>query len=1324
MATKLLDITTNYRRFTQNQVLTEGQLNEMVNYFDDQDRLSRVFLSGVGLLCGFKVSYRKSSSNIIITQGTAITTDGDLLKFYGADNEIQTNANIYRFFKPYDNDEAKYKPHFYKDGDQLEIYELFTLPQVNASKRLQDETEELEELIDNKIAIEDAVVLLYLEEYDKQKDLCVSLSCDNQGLEVNHNLKVLLVSTATAKLIMQHDTISNSQANLSNTGLQNLPDLIANRVLMQPEDFSDYIELKREFTQYVFKNDISKRTLKAYEELFSLLRLNSWYQVFEKAYKHLFEYESETEIPPDFQYRYDILKDIIDTYNEIKEQLRCIDYNLSCTVDIKAFPKHIMLGKIQEEKTGEYRHNFYKSPIFNECKTTLNNASLKKQEENTVHERIWDIEGTIKRLYQSQNKKQAKLYSLVKRSLQLLINYNANYTNIRITPSFELGKLSKKAIPFYNNVGKHLISLWDFEKTIHNEQRKNRSYHTAHLDYKKLLDISIDADFYRIEGHQGKNYKEVIKSLQLIRRKKNLSFNIIALKIKATPEQSQDFLHAYTRDYLYRNHGYEHKAGVVPGGTFILIYIDSEYDDFPRPYGYGYPYNYPKSVSLAGDFIGDDVEEPIIVNAPVVADFSIPYLCCDENNIHLSLPVKEICFDEHTLPIPFNVMPKKGFVEAEVEEGLNGGVTINKYGEFVLDTNLVSKELHGKPISYTVNNFETNCVITVNKKPKFEFIVDTLSEPTPERIITVTFKIQQEDGQEGVEYTWDFGDGSTLITTSELSIAHDYFVEEEQLKVEVTLIGVKNGCSTKISEKILLEIPKVELSLPVKEICFDKTTLPLAFAVLPIKGIVAAVVREGLNGGVTTNDVGAFIFNPNLVSPELYNTPIPFTVNGFATNCQIIVWPKPSFRFEVDTMEEPVGNRVTVNFIIIQTPVIDGTSFTWNFGDGTPIQTTTETRISHTYQLGERSLRPLVVVQAKAGVCTSEYSESIIIDVVVPPQISIEPTTFCRNDNNIYPFKIPDGIRISLSAEGITVTDNGQWAFEPSNTSSSTITVFANGSPTDLILTILDIPAPIFNAFIEGELLILENESEITEAYNWNVNGIAITRRNRRRIELLLSEIPNTEEGQIVVTMQTVSENCGESDIETMILSVPVTNSCVKELDNYTGFFEQEYENLKAEIGRALDDNVATLWSGYSETIQKVKDFRAELDTDENVEVIIKSFFPNTTVFDDLLNALEIISTGNNKVAVRFLAEAYINIYYLMWCCKLKKEQTPNPDFIQRMDTDIREFLGTARSINFNIDEINRLKSFLEKVQRECGENTELNNSIINTLNNLNFAVA
>ena len=49
MKSKLLEITPQYNSFVDDQVLTSHQLNEFIEYFNEQDRLTRVCLSGIGL---------------------------------------------------------------------------------------------------------------------------------------------------------------------------------------------------------------------------------------------------------------------------------------------------------------------------------------------------------------------------------------------------------------------------------------------------------------------------------------------------------------------------------------------------------------------------------------------------------------------------------------------------------------------------------------------------------------------------------------------------------------------------------------------------------------------------------------------------------------------------------------------------------------------------------------------------------------------------------------------------------------------------------------------------------------------------------------------------------------------------------------------------------------------------------------------------------------------------------------------------------------------------------------------------------------------------
>jgi hypothetical protein len=74
---KLEDITSEYSLFLDNQVLTANQLNEIVHYFEDQQRLSRILLTGVGRVCGFELLWNAGTGSVELECGVGVTTDGD-----------------------------------------------------------------------------------------------------------------------------------------------------------------------------------------------------------------------------------------------------------------------------------------------------------------------------------------------------------------------------------------------------------------------------------------------------------------------------------------------------------------------------------------------------------------------------------------------------------------------------------------------------------------------------------------------------------------------------------------------------------------------------------------------------------------------------------------------------------------------------------------------------------------------------------------------------------------------------------------------------------------------------------------------------------------------------------------------------------------------------------------------------------------------------------------------------------------------------------------------------------------------------------------------
>ena len=955
MSAKLSTITTQYRRFTKNQVLTEGNLNEVVDFFDDQDRLSRVYLSGVGIVCGLYPAYDEGQITISITQGTGITTDGDLFKLYQADvlgnKKIDFDSKTYTHCKVYDNTKAAYKPFFYGGANQhLPLFELLTEEQ---QKKEKDPNFALAEFTANtKFELKEAVILLYLESYEKESDLCVSLSCDNQGLEIVGNYKVLIVSKDVATKIMNYDSMIGkiNYVNLYHT----LPDLKSNRIVLKKEDFVHLEALKQTFTKGIFKNNVVKNLQEGYNKLLTGLNMPIVLESIQKKITELFNFDGDTVLPSDFQYRYDLFNDLVDTYNETRALLLNIEDSY-CYPDINAFPKHLMLGElIKTEPCFEFRHAFYKSPLLtgeslttcNDCLADEGTPVIDSKEKKKV--KADEIKTDEIKVCYGENTARQRMYSLILRSTELLENYNASYDYIKITPSLQLGKLGKKAIPFYNNVNDSLIKAWDFDKTILGLEKNNVSYHDDLLNTQKPLEIQLDSDFYRIEGHQGRNYKEALKVIQQIRLDNGLGFNIMILAVNTN--EWDKTIQNFTEYYLNKNHGYEHKAGVIPGGTFIMIYLEEKVPN--------YDYYKIRRSSLTRDF--EKFKEDIPILNPIVADFSLPYLCCDENNISLSLPVDKICFDSKTPPLPFKVSPSGGFVKANVGPDQNGGIGVNEYGALVFDPNLVSKELIGQPITFTVNNFDTDCKITVFEKPEFDFTAVASKSPGADET-EVTFTITGEN-IEGNKYTWDFGDKTDWVTDDKTEIKHTYKYNSESQKeftFDVTLYADNGNCDFKVTHPVSFEIPDPKVLVDgklVNEISFCRNDKPVELTLEPnIKG--AQILGEGVQ--VTFGE--KYMFTPSEVSKDVQIVTIFIDDKPSNLTITLLELPIANFSYNVDP---------TTGILTLNNNSQNAATYTWHIDKEVIVTDKKDPITRQTSMYNESSISVVLIAEGNCGSAT------------------------------------------------------------------------------------------------------------------------------------------------------------------------------------------------------------------------------------------------------------------------------------------------------------------------------------------------------------------
>lgn len=552
---QLNSISTQYRKFSKGQYVEHTQFNEFLDFFEDQDRLSRVMLEGVGIVCGFKpqlIYTNKQISSLELSQGVAITTDGDLLTLsnggkvanvssdsYLSDlKTIKLDSKSYTHWKPYSDHKVKYDAFHDEFGNQMELWELAT------SAEAKTDFQPLANFYD----LENKYLLLYLESYEKEAKPCRGVDCDSHGIQQIRNLKVLVTTAYGISQILNSDNVAPHPVFTSA-----LRDEKIKRVILAPKQETP--EHLRQLYKDVIDEGNYNSMFRAVDIISGIMNIPLVGRAgFLETINHLADQNYN------FQYTYGAFKDLTDTYTEIvallpKSFMRFLP-------DLHSFPKHIMLGKLASDTKLEYtRHQFYNSPILDTKKTS--------QRVRTLIERF--NQQTL--AFRDPTEIGAK-------------------NGIRITPSQEMSPLGTKAIPFYYYQTEKFLNSWSFDKTKNRAATTNLSFDTALLSQDEHIQrptsFNIDKNtFYRIEGHQGIPYEGVISSFGRLNRNKSLRFEVMALSLEDLGD-NKNLNKAYFTDYVELHPGLEFLGGVRPGGTFVIVYKSEKEPtviaDFALPY--------------------------------------------------------------------------------------------------------------------------------------------------------------------------------------------------------------------------------------------------------------------------------------------------------------------------------------------------------------------------------------------------------------------------------------------------------------------------------------------------------------------------------------------------------------------------------------------------------------------------------------------------------------------------------------------------------------------------------------------------------------------
>ncbi len=505
-----MDTINYYPVFEADQVLTAKHLNDLVAYLEQQERLTRNWLIGVGVLCGMHVLNVKNSTinfGIKVPCGCGVTSEGYL---------ITTGAKTFTKYTSY-KDPASYVHFSDSNGNQnINLWELLTADDSRPDSIISDLEENTADF-----DLDDMAVIAYLEAVLVDLKTCTEENCDEKGKKMEFNLRFLLISKADLVKIINKckkyslDPVNEKELQDYIYGKYFLPEMPMKRFGIG-KNFVHYKDISDEYKSLITSSagNLFNTLAESYTNYKILLahkynNVNPFIAIknaFLATYNQMLTHQEYA-----IQYYYDFLKDLIQAYNDFR--IAAFDYISECCPDFDCFPLHLMLGEAINKKQCVptiYRHHFVRPPESN-----------------------------------GQGSRLEEIFMLFDRLVLLTKSFSVpefSETPIKITPSNEdLTPLSLKSIPYYFDDGSPyaINKFWNYDL-----KRKCRPHHiysynsnkyvseTAPAYVKKALEFNIDDyPFLRIEGHIGKNYVTVLKTIQEFKKKYRLPFDVIGVKL-------------------------------------------------------------------------------------------------------------------------------------------------------------------------------------------------------------------------------------------------------------------------------------------------------------------------------------------------------------------------------------------------------------------------------------------------------------------------------------------------------------------------------------------------------------------------------------------------------------------------------------------------------------------------------------------------------------------------------------------------------------------------------------------------------------------------
>ena len=535
-------LTNSYPVFEGNQVLTSSQLNQMVTYLDEQNRLTRVKLIGSGAVCGLELKLDTTTTPPLlnISKGLGVSSEGYLMSLGDC---------VINRYRPYQLPSSFPYPPFVNPDTKLQDVSLYELISIDTD--IEDGTT-ANFLNEPSGFLDDKVVLLFMETVDSDLKSCLGRSCDDRGMNRTFTLRALLVNKTDLELkIIPRTCTPNGTLNAK----YELPKFIIRNPRFEPNTVqsTNYNEFSKNYVNQILGNgfisDFSPSNNTLYQSLFNALRQtytdfagilapvyngnNPFAGLPNSTWTNFLNQQSSGPRYLGIQYFYDFIKELILAYNEFYDA--AFGLMSECCPDMNCFPKHLLLGEVIGGSTcvpSKYRNYFTPSPAVVENTDAL--------------ERLIMLHKRMVLMTQKFN------LSIINNPSTTPVPPNTLGQALLITPSNEKrGPLGERAIPYYYRINEEsslgtLNENWSYrfiKECLSRHGLKPLAY--GNQDVVQVRDqgpvvtpLFYDTDqynFLRIEGAIRQDYIAVEQQLETFKTQFNLPFNFVTVRLSGQP---------------------------------------------------------------------------------------------------------------------------------------------------------------------------------------------------------------------------------------------------------------------------------------------------------------------------------------------------------------------------------------------------------------------------------------------------------------------------------------------------------------------------------------------------------------------------------------------------------------------------------------------------------------------------------------------------------------------------------------------------------------------------------------------------------------------